>query len=156
MNRAERRKAAKQNKKMNEENLRRTISLEVAKSGLDAATLINNRSEIEGWVRDRIKQREQYAKNGITLNDLRKEYDRGYKEAVNDVSLKLENTYVAALLLALHETYGFGKQRCMMVAKEMCDIAMKEICADDLLNRLRDEVGIDLKSDEYNELKEVV
>jgi len=58
---------------------------------------------------------EKLCQNGITPKDLEKEYstaiDKGFK-AGEEATFK---TVYAAMTLALHELYGFGRERCWKV-----------------------------------------
>ena len=58
---------------------------------------------------------EKLCQNGITPKDLEKEYstaiDKGFK-AGEEATFK---TVYAAMALALHELYGFGRERCWKV-----------------------------------------
>ena len=58
-------------------------------------------------------------KNGITPDDLEKEYDRGFNDGFKRAADPIVKGCFAAVCLALSDLHGFGRKRCMDVLNAM-------------------------------------
>lgn len=54
-------------------------------------------------------------KNGITPEDLKKEFERGYNAGFSDAAPSTVKTIYAAICLALSDLHGFSSKRCSRV-----------------------------------------
>lgn len=59
-------------------------------------------------------------RNGITLQDLEKEYERGHEEGFRQAGMNIIQCCYAGICIALHDTFGFGEKRCYRALKA-CD-----------------------------------
>ena len=72
-----------------------------------------NKKQLPKWQKLPLDQRiNAMCKNGITPRDVDEAYQKGYKEGVDRATdFCLKDAY-AAFLLAAHEEFGFGRDRC--------------------------------------------
>ena len=94
-------------------------------------------------------------KNGISREDMAKEYSRGYQAGVDDVMKKYEDAakpymlvYVAATALTLHRLHGFGSRRAGQVIADALDFVKNGLWLDpdDVVRQCKDEIGLDIST----------
>ena len=56
-------------------------------------------------------------KNGLTLDDLSREYERGREEGFRQASMPIIQCCYAGICIALHDEFGFGAERCYRALK---------------------------------------
>lgn len=56
-------------------------------------------------------------KNGLTLDDLSREYERGREEGFRQASMPIIQCCYAGICIALHDEFGFGTERCYRALK---------------------------------------
>ena len=54
-------------------------------------------------------------KNGITAEDLKANYDKGWNDGFKEAADPVIQGCFAAICLALNELHGFGQKRCMAI-----------------------------------------
>lgn len=87
---------------------------------------------------------DRICRNGITLKDLQAYYDRGIREGREEgMAYGYENAY-APLLLAIHELYGFGRDRLMKIAARAAEIQVEHATTDETYEALMDRAGLNL------------
>lgn len=97
---------------------------------------------------NRVRQERQkrWSQNGITQRDVDEAREEGYNAGrLEVVRYYMENIYAAAGIAA-HSKFGFGAVRIERLLQEMHRVLTEEICTDDILHRLRDETGVDVKA----------
>lgn len=81
-------------------------------------------------------------RNGLTIEDLKKNYqigwDAGFKDA-KDFTLKV---CFAGVCLALNEKYGFGQKRCIEVLREIDKKMMYALSSEDALDEVFEKLKI--------------
>ena len=86
--------------------------------------LAGMRADAEAQFRRKMQAREMVTnaleKNGITLQDLEKEYERGREEGFRQAGMSIIQCCYAGICIALHDTFGFGEERCYRALKA-CD-----------------------------------
>lgn len=96
--------------------------------------------------RARQERQKRWSQNGITQQDVDKAREEGYNAGrLEVVRYYMENIYAAAGIAA-HSQFGFGGVRIERLLREMHRVLSEEICTDDILQRLRDETGVDVKA----------
>lgn len=73
---------------------------------------------------------------------------RAAREAALSTGRHSTQMTLAAVCLALHEMHGFGTKRLTRVLETVQDITMQALCASELVDRLKEEVGVVLCRDE--------
>ena len=131
MNRAERRKQAKADRKAI------TELPEWRKMQIQAAVTMMGR----------------LIKNGITPKDLEDEYKRGYHDATRDyVEEKLDyqqKFFFCAAALVAKRQLGFGKTRILRFLEAVQQAINEEITTADIIKRCKEETGVDVFEEEY-------
>ena len=82
-------------------------------------------------------------KNGITLEDLKNVEDRGIKDGFARGAEETMLACYAAVSLTLHELHGFGHEECMAVLKGADEKVVYALNTQELLDQMRDELGIE-------------
>ena len=93
--------------------------------------------------------KEQYiaalCKNGITLEDLTKEYRRGYDRGFRDASPACTEMTYAAAVLALRKEFKFGQDRCERFLREMDRQMVENIDSTEAIQKVFDEIGLQIR-----------
>lgn len=88
--------------------------------------------------------RAQMAKNGITPEDMNREFRRGWDDgwkAAHDSTAKL---LVGSLCLALMEEHGFDKAKLTKLLEKMDELMLKSLTSDAALNAAFARMGLDI------------
>lgn len=80
--------------------------------------------------------------NGITLADLKRNYDEGYHNGFNEASSPVMRTCYAAALLAVIDLYGFGHKRCKDVLSRMDYHVVNTLASQEAIQEVFDRVGV--------------
>jgi len=131
MNRAERRKQAKANA--------RAIA------------------EIPEWRKAKLERdiaiAQRMIQNGITQADLDAAYEKGRKDATKEYVDRLlpyqQRFFYSAAAIAVHELFGFGKNRGERLLDRIQQIMCEEISTGDIIERCKRETGVDVWEEEY-------
>ena len=95
-------------------------------------------------------------KNGITVDDLKHDFNEGHKQGYEaGVRASVLTCYCAACM-ALHKLYGFGRERLFKVLQAMDQEVLYTITSDEAVQKVLDEVGIRFNTDEPFERIEMV
>lgn len=89
--------------------------------------------------------------NGVTLKDVDEAYKRGYAEGREQSAKPYIRVYCAAMVLAMREKLNLGTEDCGIVIARALEILNGDgwIDPEDLEQRARDEVGVDLGGMEW-------
>lgn len=90
----------------------------------------------------RAKTMARLERNGITTDDLKKNYDIGFEEGYQ---LAMHNTITiafAAVCLVLHELYGFGQHRLFRVLNEMYNKITLTIDSKEAVDEVFEKTGL--------------
>ncbi len=122
------------------------------KTGIfDAKEAVRNPFYLQQVTKQRLEQRKEMEKNGITKEDLKAEYNRGYAAAHRDLTVFTMRMFYSAIAISLHRLFKFGEARILRVLDDVQWIMTEEICTDDIMQRCRDETGIDITSGDYDD-----
>lgn len=83
-------------------------------------------------------------KNGITLEELKRAEDDGYKRGVNAGIEGTMRTCYAAICLALHELHGFGKERCAKVLNNVDEKITMSLTSEEAIQEVYDQIGLEI------------
>lgn len=81
-------------------------------------------------------------KNGITAEDLKHDFQKGYMEGYSTGVGTAMKTCYAALCLALNDLHGFGRERCYRVMKAMDDKIIYSITSQEVADETLRKMGI--------------
>lgn len=144
MNRQQRRKAARDDRR---EMLRAKADFDrdVRRDGIfDAHRALSDTAYMSAVVERRKRQREAWDKNGITEDDLREQYQRGYAAATKELTEFVMNSFYSSAAIALKRIHGFGEDEILDVLDEMQRVMTEEITSYDLIARCKEETGLDI------------
>lgn len=95
-------------------------------------------------------------KNGITPKDVDDAYNKGYKEGVNRASDTCLKDAYAAFLLAAHEVFGFGRDRCRRLLYAADEKVCTSLASDEAVEEVFREVGVTINFYEPERITEIL
>ena len=98
----------------------------------------------------RIADNEQLARiqrNGITVDDLARAGQEGYRDGAKNAAESTMRNIYAAVALVMHEKYGFGKKRCMDVLNAIDEKVMYALDGQEMTQQVFDDLGIRMTFD---------
>lgn len=95
-------------------------------------------------------------KNGITPQDMDNAYQRGYKEAITNVSDYCMKDCYAAFLLAAHEVFGFGHDRCLRLLRAADDRIVNSLSSDESIQEVFDKLGVSINFYDPDRITEIL
>lgn len=100
------------------------------------------------WKRETKEDRiRRLMKNGITPEDLEKEYKRGWDAAINQTAEFAMKMIYCGFALALKREFGFGSTRVMRTLTAADKIILEELTTDEIIDRVARELGITMRFD---------
>lgn len=93
-------------------------------------------------------------RNGITAEDLKANYDLGYHDALVWGTEYFQPFFYAAIAIVAKRELKYGKTRNLRLLHEIQQTMLEEITVYDILERAKQETGIDIK--EWYQKSEVV
>lgn len=88
------------------------------------------------------QKKEQLFRNGITIEDLEKEYKSGFQDGFSKASPFTVKTCYAAAALALHELHGFGRERVRKVLERMDNHVVDTLVSEEILDEVWQKIGL--------------
>lgn len=92
--------------------------------------------------KNQIVQRIQ--RNGITIDDLKENYDIGYKAGFENATGPVIKTCYAAICLALHELHGFGMKRCRDVLNLVDQKILYSLTSAEAIEEVWEKIGLQI------------
>lgn len=80
----------------------------------------------------------------VTIKDLERNYNIGYRAAMDSMEQYLVPFFYAALACALKKTFKFGEERIIRTISATIQTMNEEISVEDMLERCKRETGIDI------------
>lgn len=84
-------------------------------------------------------------RNGITADDLQREYERGRNESITEMSEFAMKMIYCGFALALKREFKFGAERVLRTLRAADQIILEELTTDDIIDRVSRELGIDVR-----------
>lgn len=81
---------------------------------------------------------------GVTPKALEEQYELGREAGFKQASLPVIRACYAGVCLALHDTFGFGKDRCARVLREMDSRISLMLEDQELRDEVMDKIGLDI------------
>lgn len=95
-------------------------------------------------------------KNGITAEDLKKNYDLGFEAGKHAAITFTFKTCYAAFIMALKREFKFGHERCRKALIAADDIVVESLSSEEAIDQAWEEVGLYLDFDDpFDRIKEV-
>lgn len=86
--------------------------------------------------------------HGITPGDLEREYKSGFEAGFREASAPMVRSMYAAVLLAAHELYGFGKKRGVRLLNRVDRIITDALTSQELMEKVYADIGVEMVFDE--------
>lgn len=86
--------------------------------------------------------------NGITPDDVRREYERGRKDGFQEAGISLTTSVYAGVILALKDEFDFDEEQCFRAVKNMDQKIVWAIENAELAEQVLKETGIRLNMDD--------
>ena len=96
----------------------------------------------------KIATMERIAQHGITPKDLQKAEEKAWRAGYMTASTALVKGLYAAMMLSLHELHGFGHKRLTEVLRKADDYLVTVIDSQELIDKVWDDMGIDIRINE--------
>lgn len=101
------------------------------------------KSKVPGYHRMTHEEKlEKLFQNGITIQDLEKAYEDGKREALKTVSDNVLKTCFAAICMAAHDRYGFGKKRMIRLLLSVDEHIRDSFTGAEAVQKVFDEYGL--------------
>ena len=84
-------------------------------------------------------------RNGITADDLQREYERGRSESIADASEYAMKMIYCGFALALKREFKFGPERVLRTLRAADQIILEELTSEDIVERVSRELGITVR-----------
>lgn len=81
-------------------------------------------------------------KNGISVEDLEKNYNIGFKDGFKMAGEPIVKGCFAAICLVLHEMHGFGRKRCCDVLNAVDRHMMYTLTSDEAIQEVWEKIGL--------------
>ena len=118
---------------------RRAASRELAHDGKLYSNYVIKRDAAKNAEKAKLER------NGITAEDLKREYERGRSEAINAESDFAVKMIYCGFALALKREFGFGRERIIRAIKAADSIILEELTTEDIIDRVSRELGIAMR-----------
>lgn len=93
----------------------------------------------------REQRMEKIEQNGITIRDLKENYDIGYRTALDEIATFSQKFFYAGAALACRRHLRFGKKRIIRFLENMRNAMLDDFTTIDIIKRCFDETGIDIE-----------
>ncbi len=101
------------------------------------------------WIKAKLAARaavmERISQQGISPQDLAREYDKGYKDGFMAAGVPITKGCYAAVCLAVHELFGFGKKRCVDVLRNIDERLIYMMDSQEYADKVLDEIGLEIR-----------
>lgn len=87
-------------------------------------------------------------KNGITVEDLQRNYELGYAKGIKDASMPTIKVIYAAVCLAMNKHWGFGRKRCVKLLRAVDEQLLETLTSAEAVQAVWDKMHLELHFDE--------
>lgn len=95
-------------------------------------------------------------KNGITPRDVDDAYAKGRKDALHEVSDYCMKDCYAGFLLAAHEVFGFGHDRCLRLLRAADERICNSLASEEAIDEVFETVGVKINFYSPDRITEVL
>lgn len=81
-------------------------------------------------------------KNGITVEDLKNEYQKGYTYGFKEAAEPVIRGCYAAICLALNDLHGFGQKRCADVLRALDEHLTMTLTSKEAIDEVYERMGL--------------
>lgn len=90
----------------------------------------------------------RFVQQGISPADLEEEYRKGYNAGWREAGNSIVKGCYAAVCLALNQTHGFGRKRCMDVLCAIDQNMLYHLTSEEAIDEVWNKIGLRLVFDE--------
>ena len=95
-------------------------------------------------------------KNGITVADLKENYDKGWQDGFHESGDMVIRSCYAAICLALNDLHGFGQKRCMDVLNAVDEHMTMTLSSREAIDEVYKRMGLMIEFKEpFDRVREV-
>ena len=162
-NRAQRRQQERATKKAEKQQLLRSAAtkeireFEMALGKTEKGRIFLNETGLDRIGREmdaRKAAKARLERNGITAEDLKKNYDIGWEDGFKSGQDATTQVILAALCMSLHELYGFGTIRCHKVLTDTINRVIYNLDSAEAVDEVYEKIGLLIKpSDPVNPIE---
>ena len=99
---------------------------------------------------------DELVKNGITIEDLKTNYDNGFTEGFKAASEPVVKGIYAAVCLALNDLHGFNKKRCLDVLNKIDEHVIMSLTSTEAIDAVYERMGLELNfAEPFDRVSEV-
>ena len=104
----------------------------------------------------RQKKMDELERNGITMQDLKANYDKGFHEGFKKAAEPIVRGCYAGVCLALNDLYGFGHKRCADVLNALDEHITMSLTTTEIIDEVWKRMGLKLEFTEaFERIREV-
>ena len=96
----------------------------------------------EQYFRQKVAEMDKLQCNGITVEHLKKNYEKGHADGFKDASDCIVKGCYAAVCLALNDLYGFGKKRCCDVLNAIDNHMAMTLVSEEAIEEVWQRMGL--------------
>lgn len=110
----------------------------------------------EEYFRRKVAAIENLQRNGITVAELKENYDKGYQEGFKAAAEPVVRGIYASVCLALNDLHGFGQKRCADVLRSVDEHLTYSLTSADAIDEVWKRMGLRLEFKEaFDRIQEV-
>lgn len=110
----------------------------------------------EEYFREKVAKMDRLQRNGITVADLKENYDKGWHDGFYESGDMVIRSCYAAICLALNDLYGFGQKRCMAVLNVMDQHLTMTLTSQEAIDEVYNRMGLQIEFQEaFDRVREV-
>jgi len=96
------------------------------------------------------------SKNGITPEDLEKEFEKGYTRGFREAAEPVIRSCFAAVCLALNDLHKFGSRRCADVLRAVDQHMERTLTSEEIIDEVWERMGLKLDfKDPFDRIQEL-
>lgn len=99
----------------------------------------------EVYFREKVEAMEKLQRNGITVADLKENYDKGYTDGFKAAGEPIVKGCYAAVCLALNDLHGFGQKRCAAVLRSVDEHMRYSLTSQETIEEVWQRMGLRLE-----------
>lgn len=110
----------------------------------------------EEYFRDKVAAMDKLQRNGITVEDLKANYDKGWQEGFKEAADPVIRGCYAAICLALNDLHGFGQKRCAAILNAVDEHLTYTLSSVEAIDEVYKRIGLKIEFKEpFDRVREV-
>ena len=110
----------------------------------------------EEYFRDKVAAMDKLQRNGITVEDLKANYDKGWQEGFKEAADPVIRGCYGAICLALNDLHGFGQKRCAAILNAVDEHLTYTLSSVEAIDEVYKRIGLKIEFKEpFDRVREV-